>query len=89
MANTVNNATRPEFSQTQTQQVLHSVVGVEPVRALPDTVHASSYVKNLITSEDHTLKLCAHKLDLGAVRMIDQPLPDTHVTIFNHLQALC
>ena len=88
MANTVTSATRPEFSQTLTQQVPHSVVGVEPVRALPDTVRAS-YVNNLIPSEDHTLKLCAPKLDLGAVRMIDQPLPDTHVTIFNHLQALC
>ena len=68
MANTVNNVTRPEFSQTQTQQVLHSVVGVEPVRALPDTVHASSYVKDLIPFEDHTLKLCTHKLELGAIK---------------------
>ena len=84
MANTVNNGRRPEFPHTQTQQVLHSVVGVEPVRALPDTVHASSYVKNLITSEDHTLKLCAHKLELGAVKMIDHPLSNTNVTIFNH-----
>ena len=67
MANKVNDVTRPEFSQTQTLQVLHIVIGVEPVRALPDTVHASSsYVKNLVTSEDHTLKPCAHKLELGA-----------------------
>ena len=68
MANTVNSVTRPEFSQTQTQQVLHSVVGVEPLRALPDTVHASSYVKKLIPLDDHTLKLCTHKLELGTIK---------------------
>ena len=84
MANTVNSATRPEFSQTLTQQVPHSVVGVEPVRALPDTVHASSYVNNSITSEDHTLKPCAHKLELGAVNMIGHPLSNINVTMFNH-----
>ena len=89
MANTVSNGRRPEFPQTQTQQVLHSVVGVEPVRALPDTVHASSYVKNSITSEDHTLKPCAHKLELGADKMIDHPLSAINVTIFNPSYTLC
>ena len=68
MANTVNNGRRPECPQTQTQQVLHSVVGVEPVRALPDTVHASSYVKKLIPFDDHTLKLYTLKLELGAIK---------------------
>ena len=84
MANTVNNGRRPEFPQTQTQQVLHSVVGVEPVRALPDTVHASSYVNDLVPSEDHTLKLCTHKIELGAIKKIDHPLFNINVTIFNH-----
>ena len=83
MANTVNSATRPEFSQTLTQQVPHSVVGVEPVRALPDTVRAS-YVNNLIPSEDHTLKLCTRKIELGAIKKIDHPLFNINVTIFNH-----
>ena len=83
MANTVNSATRPEFSQTLTQQVPHSVVGVEPVRALPDTVRAS-YVNNLIPSEDHTLKRCTRKIKLGAIKKIDHPLFNINVTIFNH-----
>ena len=83
MANTVNSATRPEFSQTLTQQVPHSVVGVEPVWALPDTVRAS-YVNNLIPSEAHTLKLCTRKIELGAIKKIDHPLFNINVTIFNH-----
>ena len=83
MATTVTSATPPELSQTLTQQVPHSVVGVEPVRALPDTVRAS-YVNNLIPSEDHTLKLCTRKIELGAIKKIDHPLFNINVTIFNH-----
>ena len=83
MATTVTSATPPELSQTLTQQVPHSVVGVEPVRALPGTVRAS-YVNNLIPSEDHTLKLCTRKIELGAIKKIDHPLFNINVTIFNH-----
>ena len=73
MATTVTSATPPELSQTLTQQVPHSVVGVEPVRALPDTVH-TSHINNLVPSEDHTLMLCTRKIELGAIKKIDHPL---------------
>ena len=83
MATTVTSATPPELSQTLTQQVPHSVVGVEPVRALPDTVH-SSHINNLVPSEDHTLMLCTRRIELGAIKQIDHPLFNINVTILNH-----
>ena len=83
MATTVTSATPPELSQTLTQQVPHSVVGVEPVRALPDTVH-TSHINNLVPSEDHTLMLCTRRIELGAIKQIDHPLFNINVTIFNH-----